>query len=276
MRSLIFRSLWFAVLSAGVVIGFAPRAGAQLLFSEGFNYTAGSNLGANAPWGGSSGPDLKIGSSGLTYGGYNNLAGNGLILTSGAATSDTNIFSASVISSGSIYFSFLVDCTTLPTANNYMLALNPATASPGGGSDVVSIYAGASGSGWKIGVRTDGGGSGAVYYGTALTANQTYLIAGEYTFGTFTANLYVDPVPGNSQPGTVSATQTGTTFNGGIQNIGLKAQSATTQGNFDLDDLLVGDTWTDVTPVASPEPSTLAFSALGAGLLALKFRRRRS
>lgn len=53
-----------------------------------------------------------------------------------------------------------------------------------------------------------------------------------------------------------------------IDDVGFKAQATT--GDFLVDNLLIGTTWADVTPV--PEPSTLALAGLG--MLGLAFARR--
>jgi len=253
---------------------------AQLIFSEGFNYTPGTGLaskvnpGNSVAWTGGNTSELQIGSSPLAYTGLQLLTGNDLVYTSsGSGSTSYNTYSA--VTSGSIYFSFLIDCTTLPTANNYIMALNPGINTPGGSSDALSTYVGASGTGWKIGVRTTGGGSGAVY-SSALTLGTTYFVVEELTLGSApTVNLYVDPTPGGSQPGTPTATQSTATAINSVADVGFKIQSATTTGNFDIGNLLIAPDWADVTPQAVPEPSTLALAGLGLLGLVARFRRVR-
>jgi hypothetical protein len=257
-------------------------AQAQLLFSEGFNYTVGQgiagqvNPGNNTAWTGGNSSELQIGNTQLTYSGLQELAGNDLVYTSsGSGSTSYNTYTA--VTSGSIYYSFLIECTTLPTANEYITALDPGTSVPSGSSDDLSTYVGASGTGWKIGVRTTGGGSGAAY-STALTLDTTYFVVEELTLGSApVANLYVDPVPGNSQPGTPTATQSTATAINSVDDIGFKVQSVTTTGNFDIGNLLVAQDWADVTPemTVTPEPSTFALAGIGLGLtLVSRFRRR--
>ena len=269
-------------LLAGVTGLSFHSAQAQLLFSEGFNYTAGQgiagqvNPGNSTAWTGGNSSELQIGNTQLTYAGLQELAGNDLVYTSsGSGSTSYNTYSAAT--SGSIYYSFLVDCTTLPTANEYISALDPGTSTPGGSSDDLSTYVGASGTGWKIGIRTTGGGSGAVYSG-ALTLDTTYLVVEELTLGSApVANLFVDPVPGDSQPGTPTATQSTATAINSVDDIGFKIQLTASTGNFDIGNLLIAQNWADVTPEATvaPEPSTFALAGLGLALpLLARFRRR--
>jgi len=269
------------IILAGIVAVCCQSARAQLLFSEPFNYTPGSgiaglvNPGNSNAWTGGSATELQIGSSQLTYSGLQESPGNDLVYTSGGSAS-TSYNTYSAVTSGSIYYSFLINCTTLPTANQYISALNPGVAVPGGSSDAMAIYVGASGTGWKIGVRTTGGGSGAAYSG-ALMLDTTYLVVGELTLGSApVANLFVGPTPGGAQPGTATATQSTATAINSIDDVGFKIQTATTAGNFQIGNLLIAQDWADVTPQASPEPSTFALMGLGSLAGIWKLRRRRA
>jgi hypothetical protein len=263
------------VIAAGLVFACCQSARAQLLFSEPFNYTPGDGLAGQGGWTGGNAAELQIGSTQLTYPGLQQAAGNDLVYTSsGASSSSYNTYSA--VTSGSIYYSLLIDCTTLPTANEYISALNGGSTTPGGSSDDLSLYVGASGAGWKIGVRTTGGGSGAAYSPT-LQLNTTYLVVGELTLGSApVANLYVDPTPGAGQPGTPTATQSTTTAINSVDDVGFKVQSVTTTGDFEVGNLLIAPDWADVTPTAVPEPSTCALFGLGSLAAAWNFRRRKA
>jgi hypothetical protein len=192
--------------------------------------------------------------------------------SSGSSSTSYNTYTA--VTSGTIYYSFLINCTTLPTASEYITSLNPGTTTPNGGSDAMSTYVNASGGGWKIGARADG--ASTISTGT-LNINQTYFVVEALTLGALpVASLYLDPVPGGSQPATPTAMDTGTAAVTSVADVGFKIQSTTATGNFDIGNLLIAPDWADVTPVSSvPEPST--FALLGGSLIAAwKFRRRQT
>jgi hypothetical protein len=97
----------------------------------------------------------------------------------------------------------------------------------------------------------------------------------EYAFGGVgSASLYLDPVAGGSQPA-AAVTLAGNGTVTSLADVGFKAQNTPTTGTFLLDNLLIGTTWGDVTPLsATPEPSTLALAGLGL-FMAARFRRSR-
>jgi hypothetical protein len=254
---------------------------ATLLFQDGFNYPAGNlnattvspaGLSGNAWSSGSS--HITVGTGNLTYSGLLDLGGNEVSNTWGiAAGSVYNTYANQSGVGNSVYYSFLIDCTTLPAATNYITSLNPGTTAPGGSGDALSVYVGGNGTTYSIGVRSDG--SSTKLASTTLSLNTTYFIVTEYTFGASgfgTANLYIDPTPGGTQPGTPDATVNNTTAVTAIDDLGFKAQS--TAGGFLLDSTTIGTTWADVT-TAAPEPSTLALAGLGLLGLAARFRRSR-
>jgi hypothetical protein len=273
-----------SLVAVGITCLLIQSSYAQLV-QEGFNYTAGSNLGDNAPWTPDSSTHLQITSGNLTYAGLTDLGGNQLTYTGTgfpavAAVADINNFSAGGITSGSVYFSFLIQCTLANTTggNNYIMSLTTG-GSPSGGNDPLAIYTGTSGTdGWRIGIRHQGVASGGTYAPTKLALNTTYLIVAQYQYVAGTANdvvnLYLNPVAGGAQPGTPNATQsTGTApvDATSINALGFRVGHTTTAGNYIIDNLFIGTSWGDVT-MAVPEPTTFALGGLG--LLGLLLARR--
>ena len=143
--------------------------------------------------------------------------------------------------------------------------MNPGTSTPNGSSDAISLYFGTvtGGGAFKFGVRGGGASTAFTSAATPYALNTTYLVVMGYNFnGGVAANnmsVWVNPIPGGSMP-TADLTLTPTTVATAIDNVGFKVQSAPA-GTFLVDNLLIGTTWADVTP--TPEPSTVAFAALG-------------
>jgi hypothetical protein len=264
---------------------FLQSANATMLFSDGFDYTAGNGLSGSGGWLGGGATALSINSGNLTYPGLADTSpsGNNLKLTSGlTASTDYTNFNGSAVTSGTIYFSFLLSPTALPTANQELMDLLPAGSTGLAGSSApLGIYVGQQTANvqYKIGVRH--GLSGATYAtGGWATLNSTNLIVAAYTFNDGAANdtvsLWVNPTPGGSQPtADVSFGNALLADAANLQVLGIKAQSpAVTQGNWLFDAFRVGDAWADVVPI--PEPSTFALAGAGLGLMIAMIRRRRS
>src|ERR1039458_7689831 len=131
------KRLSLVLIAVGACALIIQNAQATLLFSDGFNYTAGDFLGAGSttpPWllqSSTAAAQLSISTPNLTYPGLQDLGGNALTVNSGVASVRGYAALSSAVTSGSIYYSFLIDCTALPTSNSYLTALTP-TAGPGG------------------------------------------------------------------------------------------------------------------------------------------------
>ena len=258
-------------------------AQASLLFSEGFNYPAGAGVGGNVnpgsgvAWTGNSNVTVDGTDPVLTYSGLNNISVNNMKVVWGVSSGTVkNDPAFSTVSSGQVYYSFLLDMTALPSSTGsgtYLTALNAAGANPNGSSDAVDIYINNSG---VMTMKSKGVSASA---NTTLSLDTTYLVVLEYDFGANLSSIYVNP--DSSTFGAASAPAafaTATPAVGaitGLGDLGFKAQTSSTSGTFLVDNILVGTTWADVTPAAVPEPSTIALAGLGLLGLAARCRRAR-
>jgi hypothetical protein len=258
--------LWLAIVGMSCLL--LQSTSATPLFTEAFNYTSGTSLsgkinpGNSTAWS-TAGATLSITNANLTYSGLADLGGNALSITNGSATSSINTFANQT--SGQIFYSFLLDVITPDSGNQYFTAMNPGTTAPGGSTDAIDCQLYSNG---DIGLRTAG--KSTVTDG-ALSAGTTYFVVEEYDFSATTAYLYLDPTPGGAMPASTLSLSGSTAT--AIDNVGFKAQASGTTGSYVVDNLRIGTTWADVTPV--PEPSTWMLVGSGLVLMVGLARRRR-
>ena len=250
--SLVFiRCLLFAAAS----LMLAQNASATLWCEDGITGTVGNSLGAAAPYFTSS-TQIKIASGNLTFTGLADPAtvGNEFVIlgTSASGTYRTN--TATAITSGSVYYSFLVQCTTQPGASAVTFANLNTTPAIAGSSDSLCIYTKSSGAGFVFGIRKNGASTAFATTPTVMSLNTTYLIVVKYVFNTGsgtddTVTLYINPTPGGTEPVTPEVTLTGGTDTTGIQFLGWKSQSSG-GGAWTIDSLRTASTWGEVTPAS--------------------------
>ena len=108
-----FRKLSFATL--GFVMGHSLQA-APYMEDAITNVAPGSNLGSAAPWGNTS-PQILVASVNLTNSALLALvpAGNMASIAGSGGGSSYRPFWSSAVSGGVVFYSFLVQCTSLPT-----------------------------------------------------------------------------------------------------------------------------------------------------------------
>lgn len=269
------------IYSSGVVLLLCQCASAQLYLEDGFNYTPGQPLAGNGSWLAASGtaPDINIGSDSLSYNGLSDTSPSGYEATTVETAGTSNDYTPlnSEATSGTVYMSFLAQCTVIPGTTGYYLAgMLPDTTTVAGGrtTDPLAVYVKGVGSAYQIGIGTYGGGS-TVYDPNTTGLNPgsaVNLIVVSYDLTTGLASMWFNPTSlGGSAP-TADITDQGTA--GEFSDISyMYLKDLSTYGDWNIDTLRIGATWADVTPATVPEPSTLVLAALG-GLSLLSFRRR--
>jgi hypothetical protein len=204
-------------------------------------------------------------SLGITYSGTNNGAANRLGL-SPDATSGSNF------TSGTIYYSFLLRIDDINTGisnsgvGGFFIGLNnTANAASGSNPTVAAARLHAridptDPAKYDLGIFTN---RAAVatdpVWTSGMTVGETLFVVASYDIGTANqAHLWINPA-GNTF-GALSAPTpdiTDTTSQGN-PTIGSIIVRQTVTPKLSLDELRVGTTWADVTPVQIPEPSTIA------------------
>ena len=163
------------------------------------------------------------------------------------------------VSSGSVYFSFLLKVTANPTTTDeYMgsmqvggsgtapLPTDPLTLHARGGTDSTHF---------NLGIQRLNGDED---WSGPLSDNTTYLVVLKYTFGpSGKCNLYINPTPGAAEPGPTASASTGGTPE--PANIGTvlfyEAGSAVTyltSGTYQYDVMRADTNWATVTPSIIP------------------------
>jgi len=216
------------------------------IITEDFSYTAGALITANG-WAAISGAgtnSITVTSPGLTYTGHSGSGvGNAVSLTT-SGEDDSKTFTA--ITTGSIYYSAMINCSAAQATGDYFLSLN---GSAFGGR----LYIKTSGAGFVFGIGKTNEATPS-YDATVRSFSTTYFIVVKYTYNTGTTtddavSLWVNPAIGGAEPaatiaGWTAASTDATTLSSIVLRQGTAANAATVR----LDGIRVGTTWASVTP----------------------------
>jgi hypothetical protein len=194
----------------------------------------------------------------LTYSGLATPTGNRTSMVAGK-TEDVN-FPLSTPLTGVIYYSALIkvlDVTQLDlntsTTGSYGLSLTSVT------SATTTAFQGriytrqGSTSGFQVGILNNSGGTTATptFITTDLLVGSTHLLVVKYDLSNNTASLFVNPVPGNTEPTATVTNSTGTTA-APTQIAGFVIRQGGTatagSGNVEIDEIRVANTFASVTP----------------------------
>jgi hypothetical protein len=243
-------------LCAVLTLGLTVLSQAALLLEDGFNYPTG----ALTNWSGLN-ILIQVTSPGLSLDGVPDTTPSGnkvSVVPDGTTTGKVQNKSFTPVTNGTVYCGFLIKCTSLPTTSTYVIGV-VTNNSPGvsGSPDPMVLYVVNVTGGYQFRIRHTG--TSQISATNVFDVGTPHFLVMKYTFGnTGRADLFVDPSPIGTEPAIPSATaSTGGTDAPDLSQVSIKAQSATTQGNWDVDTIRVGTTWADVTTasaVVSPIP----------------------
>jgi hypothetical protein len=242
---------WRLALAALLLL--CHRAPASLYLQDGINYPAGTDLGSNPPWTNATNC-ITVSSGGLTYSNLPSLSPTGNMVA--VAQNSTAAFSyrpfETKATNGLVYFSFLINFTSLP-GNFYIAGLTQSTnTSPAKTADPLDLIDETYLGGYTLGIRCKDGTS---FYVTnslsPLALNTTYLVVMKYNFTNGAASLYLNPSIGGAEPASPDASSTNA--NGlapDLYYVYFRAGASSSGNTFNAGTIRVGSTWADVTPQA--------------------------
>lgn len=264
-----------------IVVLLCQNAQPALFFTDQFNYAAGVNLGAagggGAVWTLSGGDVSQITvSSSATLAAPSGLAGaagRGVAVTPTGTRKATGVpFNGTegipVADGNVVYASFLLDVRTLPAVNLRVAYLHNGAASSAGIEVVVSSTG-------QVGIQKKGGGTTFVS-GTPVATPGTHLVVMRYAFqsGSDEVAVWVDPA-GDSygvNPAPTTGAFAATTGGGSDMSAAITyfmiESAAVTGPVFWVDEVRIGTTWADVTPVSgtvAPSPMPVITQAMLSG-----------
>ena len=253
----------------------------------GTSYTPGANLGGQITSQGltwadvgttQSGAFITVSSGNLTVPGMPAPQGNSI--TFGGLGKSARLGLGSTISSGTVYFSFAIDITSitgLSTSGIFWAGLNNSTGIQAAQPTAVGdkIFTRAISGGFEFGFSKNSTAATDVSWDTTVrTVNQTHFLVGSYTFGS-ASQLWIDPSSSTFGDNSMQPAATLTGNAGGditaVASWLFAQRNALEPAAMIADELYFGSSWADVTS-AVPEPSTYVLGGLG--LLAMVGRWR--
>ena len=255
-----------SVTSAPAVLAITTNSPGQLFLYEPFNYSnvggsVSSNTPANWAYGGTGANDLNVAPANLSYPGLPLSVGNSV--TNGGAGLGVRRLIGATVSGGAVYFSalFRINDLGFGTWNGASTQAGALTATNTSTFQLQVMVKSNSPSGYVIGVQKGGTGFTTVFDNTERHIGETLFLVGkyDYTVSPNSVSLWINPPSssfGASEPAGSLSTTTGTNalpideFNM-RQNTTVSVPAA-----MQWDELRVGTTWNQVTPLGPPPALT--------------------
>lgn len=263
---------WSTVIMTSVALWMVSHTSSQAALTayEDFDYTPGNIDGLNGgtgfsgAWGNFFGTSGTVGTGGLSDPGTPGVPSNGNGYTGGSSSGGAiRSLSTTFTDGDTFYVSFLIQPDFVIDSSGSAFAQ---VRLDGTNGDIAIGTTNAGGGQWQMRQTSP---NGSVVLSSILpTQGVTALLVAEVQLqaGNDIVSLYVDPTAGAPQPGSAAAILNSEDF-GTIQGV------ATAGGlPWQLDEIRIGTTFGDVTPV--PEPSTYALLLGGMGVLYVLRRKK--
>jgi hypothetical protein len=264
-KLLLFKKMIIVVL----LVGLSSAGWAQALLYEGFDYATPAFIGGNTDVAGVSSNNwtthsvtatqtttIDIQDGSLTYPGFAASTGNKVYLFSNANAVSRDVNRAFTSSATTLYYSALIniiDNAQLTAVDNYFMHFG---ATAGASNTTLGARFGAkiasTPNNFRFILGNISGGT-PVYSdnGADLTFGTTYLVVVKYDISVnpTVATMWINPTLGGTEPAGGISNSTGTNPFASFASICLR-NNATTPKAY-IDEIRVGATWADVTPIAA-------------------------
>ncbi len=223
---------WLLILPLFLMtLGWSNLSWGQSLLVDDFSGTVGTNLTANG-WvahSGSGTTPMTIASPGLSYTNYLSSGVGNATSASGNGEDVNKSFTST--SSGSVYYSFMINTAITTTTEGYSLHLNQNNTTFFG-RFWLRLVSG------NVNFGLSKSGEAATYVATNYATNTTYFVVIKYTFNSGSTNddgveMWVNPALGGSEPTadiSIAPTQTDATS---LSAISIRQWNASTLARFD-------------------------------------------
>ena len=254
------KKFYFLSLILVSTLGFSQ---VSLPYYESFNYTDASNLGGQGNWVNvNSGDEVLVQAGNLSYSGLQASTGNSVAFDGLGVDPQLTITSQT---SNEVFASFIIKVTDVTAATNanggyfFGFGSNATTFSS-------TVWLKQNGTQFNIGLDKNTSTTNFVFDTTDYSINSEIFIVISYDFTTNTSKMWINPVStslGIATAPTATLTASTGTDRTSIDRIFIRQDSVSETPFIVLDETRVGNSWADVTPVATA--STKNFDAI-AGL----------
>ncbi len=240
------------LIFAGILFSNFSFGQATLPHHDPLNYTVSQGLQSQTGWTSlNSGDDLLIASGNLSSNSLPASSGN-KVTFDGSGIDAAKLFTQQT--SGTTYFSFLMNITSLGSLNTtggYFTGFTEGTTNTFG----ATVWTRSDGSGFDIGINPKTTAANTVWTSGTTSINTTIFVVISYQIVSGTTNdvvkLWINPATGGSEPSATLSATNGLTDLANINRILIRQDGASATPYIEMDELRIGTTWASVTPAPS-------------------------